>query len=95
MAEVPNACAKIKVENTEPDDTLFRQENAERPEYPVSYSPIPKGTVKEEPESEEDGDECQLIAYSPLPPDVIKEEPELEDDHDDSSNKVQVISLVV
>jgi len=76
MTDVPKLCTAIKVENIEPDDTTFGKENAEPREYPVAYSPIPNGTVKEEPTSEEDGDDCQLVAYSPLPQGVIKEESE-------------------
>ena len=51
------------------------------------------GIVKIEPTSDEDGDECQLIAYSPLPADEIKEEElELEDDdHDETHSVVGVI----
>lgn len=45
----------------------------------MSYYIDHNGIVKIEPTSDEDGDECQLIAYSPLPADKIKEE-ELEDD---------------
>lgn len=95
MAQVPNLGVKIKLENIEPRDTIFGQENAGTREYVIAYHPIPKGIIKEEPTSEEDGDECQLIAYSSLSPDVIKEESELGNDSDDiSSTEVQVISSI-
>ena len=60
----------------------------------VSYSPIPKECIKEEPTSEDDGDECQLIAYPPLSPGVIKEESDLQEDSSTPEEQYQVIGFV-
>lgn len=77
------------MENTE-NPTTVGEENAVRLTYPMTYSPIPKVIVKEEPTYEEDGYGCQLVAYTPLPYGVIKEEPELRDGPGESHSEVQV-----
>ena len=92
MTDVLKLCTQIKVENIEPNDTAFGQQNAGPREYPVMYSPIPNGILKEEPTSEEEGDECQLVAYPPLPQGVIKEESEVVDSRDVFIPTVKVIS---
>lgn len=71
-------------------------------DYPVAYAPIPKGTIKDEPEEDPNlegiQEECgkldnePLTAYPPLPHGVIKVELQLADDghYMQSTSGVQV-----
>lgn len=92
--------AKIQVVNNEWGTTIMEQENQGL--YPLTYSPIPKGIIKEELEEpnvpdEEEPDEHweQLNAYPPLQHGVFKEESQSGDGLEEFNSGMQVYNTII